>query len=217
MLSTIQLDGQAVTLVALPDVVAPRQFEFHMLDRAAVVESVFTGQQQVQKWPGADSMAATLTWPLLTQAEADEFISFLMALRGRANAFQVGDPVREHPAGYLNGSLPVVDGASASNVAGGETLVVKGLKPNEAGVFVSGDWLQLGYRLHRNLSRVTADANGRAVLNIWPSQRVKPADGLAVIVNKPKGLWRLAANDRSWSVDTGSFATSISMQVVEYR
>src|SRR5690242_17315899 len=114
-LSTITLNGKSVTVVSLPSSPGLRKVDFSSNDTVGIVKSPFTGQQQAQKWPGADWMNGTATLPPLTQAQADEWISFLLACRGQANAFMLGDPLKEHPRGNLQGSVPVVDGADTAN------------------------------------------------------------------------------------------------------
>lgn len=216
-LSTITVAGQPVTLVAMPAKPGLRSVEFRLIDKVAVSTSVFTGQEQAQKWPGADYLAATLSLPPLTQDQADEWISMLMACRGRANAIQVGDPLRKFPKGNLTGSLPLVDGSdSTKNKAGAEQIYLKGFRANTARVITPGDYFQVGYRLYRNLFPVNADGTGKAVATIWPSLREQPGDGAAVSFNDPRGLFRLATNERMWSADFKRL-TAMSFQVVEYR
>jgi hypothetical protein len=79
----------------------------------------------------------------------------------------------------------------------------KGWTANAVGVLLPGDWIQIGYRIYRTLAIATADGTGKLVLSIWPQLRESPADGDIIALNNTRGLWRLAANARKWSV-TGS-------------
>ena len=75
---------------------APATIEFTATDTVAVSISPFTGQQQVQDWQ-ASYMEASVSMPALTHAQAQEWIAFLMALRGQAKVFQLGDPLAAIP------------------------------------------------------------------------------------------------------------------------
>jgi len=103
--SVITVGTQSVNLVSLPTTPAPASVQFDMADAVATVRSTFTGQMQAQGWPGADALSGTVTMPPLTQAQADDWIAFLMELRGMANAFQIGDPMKSTPRG-TGGALP---------------------------------------------------------------------------------------------------------------
>jgi hypothetical protein len=188
--------------------------EFSAFDAVAIVSSPYTGQTQAQQWPGADMWTGTMTLPPLTQAQADNWISFLMELRGMANAFQIGDPMKSSPVGTVLGT-PLVDG-SIGTVAGGETLYTKGWTASKSGLLLPGDYLQCGYRWHRVLDQVNSDGSGKAAISIWPSLREVFADGQPVITANPVGLFRLANNKRTWSADI-SRTSRVSFQIQEYR
>ena len=376
-ISTITLNGNPVSLVAVPAKPGLRSFEPTINDAIAVVDSPFTGQQQTQAWAGADRLAAMMVLPPLSPAQADDWIAFLMECRGMQNAFLIGDPMKTAPRGSVAGnSAPVVDMAPVAtnflqqsqafsgapwvanqlatetdntvaapdgsmtagflqaiasptdaylaqvvrglggltvtfsvymrvpssspshpvkiqindgvtdsvtscsltttwqrfsvthtvpafsdvtvyiggggsvtdaneglnvawaqlesgsvagtyintdgnpapraNFAGSQVLSTRGWHPNGFGLLVPGDNLQIGYRLHKVLDRVNSDSNGRAVLSIWPSLREVPTDGQQVILNNPKGLFRLAKNQRGWASEY-TRVTSISFPVTEYR
>jgi hypothetical protein len=86
--------------------------------------------------------------------------------------------------------------------------------------------------VHRAIGRVNSDANGKAVLVVWPSLREMPPDGLALRFGNPMingvasaglsaaagpvGLFRRASNVETWSATVGRL-TSLSFQVMEYR
>jgi hypothetical protein len=183
-----------------------------MSDAVAIVTSPFTGQTQAQVWQGADQWTGTITLPPLTQCEADEWIAFLGELRGMANCFFLGDPLKRIPNGTASGA-PVVDG---TNMAGGSTLNTRGWTANTFRLLLPNDGIQVGNRLHKVVDSVNSDANGKAAISVWPSLREQPNDGQLVIVNNPQGLFRLASNKRTWSYSPSQL-TSISFQIQEYR
>jgi hypothetical protein len=210
---------QGASIVALPyDCGSLHSVEFSVSDAVAIVSSPFTGQTQAQQWPGADMWTGTVTLPPLTQAQADQWISFLMELRGMANAFLLGDPMKQAPAGRVTStSKPVVDMTTAgTNIVGSQTLYTRGWAPGVFRLLAVGDYIQVGYRLHRVLDQVNSDSNGKAQLSVWPSLRDLPSDGEPLVLSKPQGLFRLATNKRTWSADI-SYLTNLSFQIREYR
>lgn len=188
--------------------------EFNFTDAVALVTSPFTGQTQAQQWPGADAWSGTMTFPELTQDQADEYIAFLMQCRGMAIPFLLGDPAKRKPRGSVSG-VPVVDGSVAVN-AGSQILFTQGWTPNRFRLLLPGDYVQLGFRLHRVLDAVNSDGAGKSAINIWPSLREVPTANESVILNNPRGLFRLASNKRTWSADA-SFLSKLSFPVMEYR
>ena len=214
--SLITLNGNSVTLVALPAAPALRAVQFDLMDAVSIVASPFTGQTQSQSWPGADMWSAQLTLPPMPQATAKLWIAFLMQMRGIANAMQIGDPMGTAPSGSALGA-PAADGTIAGgNAPGSTSLNTKGWPVSTNGLLLPGDYLQIGYRLHRVLDQVNSDVNGKAVLNVWPSLRETPPDGELLVLNNPVGLFRLGSNKRTWNSDYTKI-TRISFPILEYR
>ena len=226
MLTNITVGGQTVGIVTFPNVPL-RSVEWSFKDAVATNISPFTGQTQTYIWPGADTWCpfnhpGVMTYPPLVQSQADSVLAALMECRGMANPFLLGDPIKTFPAGTVDSkSKPVLDNSVAgTNIAGQTILRTKGWKPSQHRLLVPGDNLQLGYRLHKVIDPVTSDASGNAVINIWPSLREANPNvagvALPIILNHPRGLFRLATNDRTWSVSV-SRHTSVSYQVSEWR
>lgn len=214
--STITVGGQSVTLVSFPTASGLRGYEFTIEDRVGLVPSVFTGQAQTQQWPGADLWSATLTLAPLTQTEADDWTSFLMELRGMANAFQLGEKRKATPNGSVSGS-PQVDNGVSGNLAASQFLDTKGWTPSATGVLKRGDQFQIDYRLYQVLNDVNADSSGKATLSIWPSLREQPTDSGALTTTNSKGLWRLAKNARGYGFDISRLVKGITIPIQEWR
>jgi hypothetical protein len=214
MITPISLNGTTISVVSLPASPGLQSVDFDFTTLSAVVTSVFTGQQQTQKWPGADMWTGTATLPPLIQAEADVWIAALMQMQGQVNAFQIGDPLKSLPRGVPLGT-PVADG-SVAMTAGTNTLNTKGWTASKSGLLLPGDYLQIGFRLHRVLDSVTSDSSGKAAINIWPSLREVPLDSQPIITTNPVGLFRLAKNKNTWSSDYTSLS-HMSFQFQEYR
>lgn len=215
-ISTITVGGNSVSLVAFPFASGAgraESAEFQATDSVALAISPFTGQTQTQVNPGADLWTGSLSFPPMCQADADLLASFMLELRGMANAFQLGDPMKAVPAGSPLGS-PVVN-TGAADAAGSTVLHTSGWDASTAGHLLPGDYIQVGWRLHRVLDQVNSDASGNATISVWPSLREAPAAG-PIIVNGAQGLWRLSTNKRGWAVDVSKL-THISLQLREYR
>lgn len=216
MITVITLNGQSVNLVSLPAAGsgAANAAEFTMRDTVALVSSPYTGQTQAQAWPGADLWGATLTLAPMAQADAAEWIAALMEMRGMLNPVQIVDPMQRLPRGYPAGA-PVVDG-SAGDIAGATVLHTAGWAASTFGLLLPGDYLQVGYRLHRVTSQVNSDASGKAAISVWPSLREAPAANAPLVLNNCAGLFRLATNKRGWSADVKRLSR-ISLPLMEYR
>lgn len=214
--TTISIGGNNVTLVALPTFPGARSIEFHAKEAVGTVVSPFTGQVQTQQWPGAEMWSGTLTMPPLEQALADNWIAFLMELRGMTNAFQLGDPLKQTPRGTPSGTPVVNNSLNNGNLAMSQALGTSGWTASATNLLLPGDYIQVGYRLYRVLDAVNADGSGNAMISIWPSLREVPTNSANVITSNTQGLFRLASNDRAYSFDITKL-THISFPFQEFR
>jgi hypothetical protein len=156
-------------------------------------------QSQVQQWPGADWWELDVQLPPLSLTSARTWRAWFAALRGKANVFQVGDPLGQTPGGTPSGApLGVVSATENQPMA--TFLYTCGWTPNKNNLLLPGDYLQLGNRLHivSGVSPVNSDANGNATIEIWPSLR-ESASGVTVQTSSCTGLFRLADNKRQFS------------------
>lgn len=165
----------------------------------AVSESPFTLSQQVQAHPG-EAWALALTLPPMERDDAEEWVAFLCALRGRLGTFLLGPYHGVSARGVATGT-PLVAGGGQT----GAELDTDGWTPSTAGILKKGDFIQLGTgadaHLHKLLEDADSDGAGASTLSIWPSLRTSPTDNAPVVVSSPVGLWRLTTNSVSWSVN----------------
>ena len=158
--------------------------------------SPFTGQQQLVRHQGA-WWEADVTLPPMKRADAEEWIGFLVSMKGRFGTFLLGDPAATSPRGTWAGT-PLVNGAGQT----GETLTIDGFS---AGATAKrGDYFQIGTGGGARLYKVLADATaaaGAMTLDIWPRLRESPADNAVVVTSNTVGLFRLASNDSEWNVN----------------
>jgi hypothetical protein len=184
-------------------------------------QSPFTLSEQIYSWAGQRwEIEAQL--PRMKRAEAEIYHCFLAKLKGRQGTFTMYVPSGKSPRGVYEqtstdnllteagdhlrtesndniviefGSSIVVKGGSQT----GNTLVVDGFGANQTNVLRCGDFFQLGTgsntRLYKILNDVNSDAAGSATLDIFPNLRSSPDDNEALILDNPKGLFRLATNE----------------------
>ena len=164
--------------------------------------SPFTGQQQVYRHQG-QWWEMEVTMPAMKRDEAEQIASFLLKMNGRYGTFLLGDKSSTAPRGVGTGT-PLVNGASQT----GDQLITDGWTPSTSGILKAGDWIQLGSdstsRLHKVLDDVNSDESGNATLNIFPNLRYSPIDDAPIVVNSPKGQWRLSTNETNFSIDEAS-------------
>lgn len=182
-------------------------------------ESPFSFSEQVYSWAG-QRWEIEVQLPRMLRDQAEIYHCFLMKLKGRKGTFTMFVPSAQTARGVYSqtesihittesgdkittesgdhiiisyGNI-VVNGANQT----GDTLNVDGFKANTTSVLRCGDFFQLGTgtntRLYKILDDVNSDANGAATLNIVPDLREAPLDNQQVILNNPKGLFRLAEN-----------------------
>lgn len=156
----------------------------------AVTRSVWTHATQVQVHPGK-SWAAECTLPAMNRAEAEQWITFFLALNGQQGTFVLGDQSAMVPRGTAGG-VPRVNGAQQSQAS---VLVTDGWTASQTGILLKGDYIQLQNRLFKVLDDVNSDGSGNASFNIWPSLRETISDNETIVTQGTKGLFRLANNN----------------------
>lgn len=206
-------------VVSVPTKPGPRTFELTMSDVVARVKSVFTGQEQVQSWPGADYWSLSFSLPPMQRPYYAPWAAFLAELRGSAAVFQFGDPYCRIPQGTPKG-VPVVNGSPSGitnpNAVMSTTLYTRGWTHSQFRLLMPQDYLQIGQRLHMVVDQVNSDSSGNAAISIFPSIRDTVTDGQSIILNNCTGLFRLAGNDRKWSI-SASRTAAIDITAVEAR
>lgn len=157
----------------------------------------FVGQAQAssgQMWQ------ADVSLPPMKRADAEQWIAWLVSLRGQYGTFNMGDPVGCASRG-AGGGTPRVNGASQT----GEELIIDGCTANVTGWLKAGDYVQLGAAgtatLHKVLADVDTNASGQTTLSLWPHIRSAPADNATVVISNTVGRWRLSTNETAWSVN----------------
>jgi hypothetical protein len=189
---------------AMPSSPAPRSVTPRPIAAVGISASGFTFQQQVQRHQG-QQWVFEIELPPMERADAEQWISWRLALNGMEGTFLFGDPAAKTPRGIATGSpLANSAGSPSVNLARETELVTDGWTPGVTGILKAGDYCQVlngsRYWLHKNLTDVNSDGSGNAVLNLWPYLRQDIVDNAVITVNSPKGLFRMASNEMGWDV-----------------
>ena len=154
--------------------------------------SPFTFEEQVQEHQGV-AWDIAFNLDLLNRDQAEAYNSFVLKLKGKLGTFLFSPPGSESPRGAVTGT-PLVNGASQT----GNTLNIDALPVSTTGVFLAGDFIQLGTgagsRLYKVLDNADSDGSGQAALTIAPKIVVSPADNSSVVYSSPKGVFRSKDN-----------------------
>jgi hypothetical protein len=176
-----------------------QSIELRAINAVAYSRSPFTFTGQAFAYPG-QMWQADITLPPMKRADAEQWVAWLLSLRGQLGTFLLGDPNGATARGAATGT-PLVNGASQT----GGSLVIDGAATSVTGWLKAGDYIQLGSNgsstLHKVLADVNSDGSGNVTLDIWPHIRTAPADNATVTVSSAKGLFRLSSNEQAWSVN----------------
>lgn len=177
--------------ITLPTNIGMSSIELRAVNTTAVSVSPFTYKQQTYSYDG-EKWEADITLPPMNRDDAESWVSFLMSLRGKSGSFLLYDP-------------------SAKNIRGTATSVVVTGNTGESSVDVvmtgtlkAGDYIQLGTAADATLHKVLQDQSGDGTLEIWPKLR-KARSSVSADLTNSAGVFRLSANETSWSVNNASF------------
>lgn len=188
--------------LTLPSHTGIAQINFRAINTVGMSMSPFTYAQQVVAHSG-QRWEADITLPPMKRADAEQWIAWLVSLRGQLGTFTLGDPTGATPRGSAGGT-PVVNGADQV----GGTLAIDGCTASQTGWLKAGDYIQLGSgttaTLHKVLQDANSDGSGNVSLDIWPYIRSAPTDGSTVVTSNTVGKFRLASNEQNWSINEAS-------------
>ena len=151
-----------------------------------VNQSPYTYDSQIYDY-NSDAWGLKVSINPLTRAEAQPWIAFLAALRGRLGTFMFGPVIMADPLGAGTG-VPAVSSYDQT----GRQLSTYGWTPN-TDVLRAGDMFQIDQRLYMALRNVTSDGAGTASIDVFPRLKSHVA-GSALVLDNPMGLFRLTSN-----------------------
>tara|TARA_R110002020_G_scaffold148803_8_gene324891 strand:+ start:1484 stop:2113 length:630 start_codon:yes stop_codon:yes gene_type:complete len=200
--------------ISLPTSIGYASISIAASSAVAVSESPFTFTQQVVAHAG-QRWEATIELPPTHNDKSEDWVAFLLSLKGPVGTFLLQDNLNTTPRGSASGdSIISVDGGSQT----GSSLLVKSGPISADGYLLAGDWIQLGSagtsRLYKVLEDVNTDALGGAEIEIFPDLRSSPQDGDTVIYNDCKGVFRLSEPTSTWTIDNRN-TYKVSFKAVE--
>lgn len=180
----------AITYPITPTLPNPVSVELTLRRVTGMSEFPFTFQQQVYEHQGA-RWEMNITFAPQTRAEAAALHGFLAALRGRRGTFlYTPDPLATAPiAGGSDGSLSGFHPARSTTITTTDTET-----------WSVGDLIGIGNHVHR-----IVQVNSGTVYDIEPGLRAAQSDATVIDATSPKGIWRLASDDFSYSIDVAQF------------
>jgi len=186
--------------LAMPTVTKIRSIEFTATSAVSYSRSPFTFAGQAQEFSGK-MWQANVTLPPMKRAAAEEWISFLLSLKGQVGTFQMGDPLAATPRGSARDADSILINGT---IADKSVINLDSCPTNQTAYLKAGDYLQTGTGGSQQLFKVLVDANtnssGEIAVDVWPTVRTTIADDQAVFVQNTKGVFRLSENETNWSV-----------------
>ena len=178
--------------------------ELRATNAVAYSRSPFTFAGQAHEYAGK-MWQADVTLPPMARADAERWVAWLMSLKGQLGTFYLGDPLASTPLGSGRDSDTVlVDGA----VSSGNTIAIDSAPVSTTDFLKAGDYMQIGSGTSRQLFKVLTDVDtdgtGSATVDVWPNVRTSISDNSAVTLESAQGVFRLASNETSWSVNEAS-------------
>jgi hypothetical protein len=181
--------------LSLPTVTNPRSVELRAINAVAYSQSPFTFAGQSHAYQG-QMWQVDVSLPPMRRTAAEQWIAFLVSLRGQYGTFLLGDTTCSSIRGTATSCS--ITGSSGDNtvsatVPSGETLL-------------AGDYIQLGSASTATLHKVLVDYTGTgaaADLEIWPALRVNRSSASATLSNA-RGNFRLSNNEQAWSINEAS-------------
>jgi hypothetical protein len=186
--------------LATPTTIGIESIELRAVNAVAVSQSPFTYKQQIVSH-GGQKWEASVNIPSVHRDKAADWKAMLVGLRGQTGTFLLGDPDYATPQGTVSSCV-------LSGNVGEETASVV-----MTGTLKAGDYIQLGSGASSKLHQVLLDQDGDGTIEIWPSLRSDYTSS-TVVFNSPKGVFRLATNMTSWSINNASIY-GISFEAVE--
>lgn len=190
--------------LALPTHTGLASIELRAMNAVAYSRSPFTFAGQVHAYTGK-AWQADISLPAMKRSDAEQWVAWLISLKGQLGTFYLGDPLATTPLGSARNSDGIlVDGA----VSSGDTIDIDGAPTSQTDYLKAGDYLQIGTGTSRQLFKVLADVDtdgtGSATVDVWPNVRTTIADNASVTVESTQGVFRLASNEQAYSINEAS-------------
>jgi len=191
--------------LSLPTSIGIAQIELRATNAVAVSRSPFTFSTQVHAYTGS-AWQADVSLPSIRRDLAEDWVAWLLSLRGQLGTFYLGDPNAVTPRGSARDTDTVFTSAAVSS---GSSIAVDSAPTSITGYLKAGDYIQVGTGTARQLFKVLADVDtnslGEATIDVWPNVRTSIANDSLITVENAKGLFRLSSNEQTYSINEASF------------
>lgn len=187
--------------------IPPDAATFRLQGNTTTFESELNAAVQHGEMPGA-KWVANLAFTNRMKTQARMLKAFLTRLGGPVGRFRMSPPDLDQQGTYLGSG--VVDGANQT----GSALNTTNWVPNQSGLAVAGDYIEVNGELKMITQDASADANGDAVLHIAPPLRRSPANSAPIETQAPKGVFYLLNDDQAaWQLSAPLiYAVSIAAE-----
>ena len=176
--------------LSLPTHTGIASIELRAINTVAYSRSPFTLKGQAHAYAG-EAWEADISLPPMKRADAEQWIAFLMSLRGQFGTFLLNDPSATSARGTATS-------ATITGPVGDRSVTVA-----MTGTLKAGDYFSLGTGTSTRLYKVLQDQSGSGTLEIWPALRDAASTATADLTSA-SGTFRLASNEQSWSVNEAS-------------
>lgn len=140
-----------------------------------------SGRVQVRSI-GAQRWELTAQYRLMTRAQMQPIMAFIMAQQGSLETFQIQLPLHDDALGSVSGTVE----ANGSHSIGDSTINIDGI----TGTLKAGDFIK--FANHSKVYMVTADRSGSGVMNIQPALLEAVPDNTVVTYDNVQFTVRLA-------------------------
>ncbi len=191
--------------LSLPTSIGIAQIELRATNAVAISRSPFTFSTQVHAYTG-QSWQADVTLPSIRRDLAEDWVAWLISLKGQLGTFYLGDPNAATPRGSARDTDTI---KVASAVSSGGTISINSAPASQTDYLKAGDYMQIGLGVSRQLFKVLNDVDtdgaGAATVDVWPNVRTSIASTTPITVENTKGIFRLSSNEQSFSINEASF------------
>lgn len=190
--------------LTMPTHTGIRNVELRATNAVAYSRSPFTFSGQAHAYAGK-AWQADITLPPMKRTNAEQWIAFLLSLKGQLGTFYLGDPRACTPLGSARDADTIlVNGALSS----GDTINIDSAPASRTDYLKAGDYMQIGTgtsrQLFKVLTNVDTNGSGQATVDVWPNVRTTIANNSAVTVQSAKGIFRLITNEQAFSINEAS-------------
>lgn len=178
---------------------------------AKSASSAFNSKQLVSS-PMSEFFQAEVTLPSRKDGGWRDTSAFLMQLRGGLNKCRLYDPYR--PLRGAGGIASTVN-LDAPAVAGATEITLKNMLPSQATSLAADDMFGIGENLYLVTSAVGSDVDGKCTVSFLPPLRQAVAEGDAVNLEKPTGLFMITSGLEGLSASHSGFSSQLTLKFME--